>query len=145
MARRVRRLAVVVVLILAGGAVALVLTARPQLDDRRDDVDRAWTQLRAPLTARYERLAAVRAEAATANELEGLAARLQAVVLSSDRLRAVDPLNQALATFHGAAPPPPAVKAYNDAVREYEDARTSFARRPVADVFGYDARPQLSS
>jgi hypothetical protein len=181
MARRVRRLAVVVILILVAGAVALVLTTRPQLDDRRDDVDRAWIPLRAPIAARYERLAAVHAEAttagagdrgvtrelgltlarwdrlrrvadgnananaeaATANQLEGLAARLRAVVLSSDRLKGVDPLNQAIAAFQGAAPPQPTIQAYNDAVQKYEDARTGFVRRPIADLFGYDPRPQL--
>jgi hypothetical protein len=35
------------------------------------------------------------------------------------------------------------VKTYNDAVQAYEDARTSFIRRPIADLFGYDSRPQL--
>jgi hypothetical protein len=182
MARRVRRLAVVVVLLLVAGAAALVLTARPQLDDRRDDVDRAWTPLRPGLAARYERLAAVHAEAttagagdrgvtrelgltlarwdrlrraadrdadadaeaATANQLEGLAARLQAVVLSSDRLKGVDALNQAIAAFQGTSPPVPAVKTYNDAAKEYEDTRESFVRRPIADLFGYDSRPQLT-
>jgi hypothetical protein len=181
MARRVRRLAVVVVLVLVAGAVALVLTSRPQLDDRRDAVDRAWTPLRAPLAARYERLAAVQAEGttagagdravtrelgltlarwdrlrraadgdanaevevATANQLEGLAARLRVVVLTSDRLKGVDALNQAISTFLGTAPPPALVKTYNDAVQAYEDARTSFIRRPIADLFGYDSRPQL--
>jgi hypothetical protein len=182
MARRVLRLAVVVVLVLIAGAVALVLTSRPQLDDRRDEVDRAWMPLRAPLTLRYERLAAVEgesttagagdrgvtrelgaalarwnrlravgdgdadaeAEAASANQLEGLAARLRAVVLSSDRLKGVDPLNQAIGAFQGSAPPPSEIQAYNDAVQEYEDTRTSFVRRPIADLFGYDSRPQLT-
>jgi HAMP domain-containing protein len=181
MARRVRRLAVVVLVLLVAGAVALVLTARPRLEDRRDDVDRAWTPLRAPLGARYEQLAAVNeqmgtagagdrsvtralsttlarwdrlrrardgdadaeAEAETADELEGLATRLRALVQSSDRLRGVDPLNQALAAFQGAVPPLPAVKTYNDAAEQYEDTRNSFLRRPVASLFDYEARPQL--
>lgn len=63
MARRVRRLsyvAVVVLVLLITGAVALMLTARPRLEDRRDDVDRAWAPLREPLAARYEQLAAAR-------------------------------------------------------------------------------------
>jgi hypothetical protein len=182
MARRVRRLAVVVILFLVAGAVALVLTTRPQLEDRRDDVDRAWIPLRAPLAARYQQLAAVNAELAaagagersvarelgttltrwsrlvrssdddadadaeveTADRLEGLATRLQAVVLSSDRLRSVESLNQAIAAFQGTSPSlqPPAT-AYNDAAREYEDERNSFLRRPAADLFGYDSRQQL--
>jgi hypothetical protein len=181
MARRVRRLVVVVMLLLIAGAVALVLTSRPRLEDKRDEVDRAWTPLRAPLVARYEQLAGVNAqmaaagagdrsvtralgttlarwdrlrragngdadagaEAETANQLEGLAARLRAIVQSSDRLRGVDPLNQALAAFQGAVPPLPAVKKYNDAAQEYEDTRNSFLRRPVAGLFGYESRPQL--
>jgi hypothetical protein len=184
MARRVRRLAVVVLLLLIAGAVALVLTTRPQLEDHRDDVDRAWTPLRAPiaLPARYERLAAVHAEmttagagdravtrelgtslarwdrlrrapdgdadadaeATTADELEGLATRLNAVVLSSDRLKGVESLNRTIAEFQGTAPPLlPAVKTYNAAVQEYEDTRNGLLRRPAVDLFGYESRPQL--
>jgi hypothetical protein len=181
MARRVRRLAVVVLVLLIVGAVALALTTRPQLDDHRDDVDTAWKRLRAPLAGRYQQLAAVNAEMATAgagdravarelgttltrwdrlrrsanddadaeaeaetaDQLEGLATRLTAVVLGSDRLRGVESLNQAIAAFQGTAPPLPAIKVYNDATQEYEDTRNSFLRRPIADLFGYDPRPQL--
>jgi hypothetical protein len=181
MARRVRRLAVVVVVLLVIGAVAVVLTIRPKLEDRRSDVDRTWTPLRGPLGERYARLgeanaqlaaagggerdvaralgislgrwgdlrragdgdADADAEAQTANQLEGLATRLQALVSSSDRLRASDPLNQAIAAFQGTVPPPPAVTAYNRAVRGYEDERNGLVRRPVASLFGYNSRPQL--
>ena len=72
-----------------------------------------------------------------------LATRLQAVVASSDRLRASDPLNQAIAAFQGTVPPPPAVTAYNRTVRDYEDERNGLLRSPVASLFGYDSRPQL--
>jgi hypothetical protein len=179
MARRVRRLAVVVLVLLVAGAVALVLTTRPKLDDARGEVDRRWTSLRRPLATRYDKLAAVNAEfatagagdrdvaralglnlarwdrlrrasdvdadaeAGTADQLEGLATRLQAVVLSSDRLRGVDALNQAIAAFQGTLPPPAAIKAYNNATRSYEDERNGLVRRPVASLFGYDSRPQL--
>jgi hypothetical protein len=179
MARRVRRLAVVVLVLLVVGVIALVLTTRPKLEDRRDDVDRAWTPLRGPLGERYARLGEVNAQLAaagggerdvaralglrlgrwgelqrdrdgdadaevqTADQLEGLATRLQAVVSSSDRLRASDPLNQAIAAFQGTVPPPPAVTAYNSAVRNYEDERDGLLRSPVANLFGYDSRPQL--
>jgi len=181
MARRVRRLAVVVLVLLVIGAIALVFTTRPKLEDRRDDVDRAWTPLRAPLGERYARLAEANAqlaaagggerdvaralglrlgrwgelrrardgdadadaEAQTADQLEGLATRLQAVVSSSDRLRASDPLNQTIAAFQGTVPPPPAVAAYNRTVRDYEDERNGLLRSPIASLFGYDSRPQL--
>jgi hypothetical protein len=181
MARRVRRLAVVVVILLVIGAIALVLTTRPKLEDRRGDVDRAWTPLRGPLGERYARLgeanaqlaaagggerevaralgltlgrwgdlrragdgdADADAEAQTADQLEGLATRLQAVVASSDRLRGSDPLNQAIAAYQGTAPPSSAVSAYNRAVRDYEDERNGLLRSPVASLFGYDSRPQL--
>ena len=181
MARRVRRLAVVLVISLVIGAIALVLTTRPKLEDRRGDVDRAWTPLRGPLGERYARLgeanaqlaaaggserevaralglrlgrwgelrragdrdADADAEAQTADQLEGLATRLQAVVSSSDRLRASDPLNQSIAAFQGTVPPPPVVTAYNRSVRDYEDERNGLLRSPVASLFGYDPRPLL--
>jgi hypothetical protein len=181
MARRVRRLAVVVLVLLVVGTIALVLTTRPKLEDARDRVDRAWTPLRGPLSERYAQLgeantqlvaagggerdvaralglrlgrwdelrrakdgdADADAEARTADQLEGLATRLQAVVSSSDRLRASEPLNQAIAAFQGTVPPPPTVTAYNRAVRDYEDERTGLLRSPVASLFGYDSRPQL--
>src|SRR5439155_5026302 len=181
MARRVRRLAVVVLVLRVVGAIALVLTTRPKLEDARDGADRAWTPLRGPLSERYAKLAEANtqlaaagggdrnvsralglrlgrwgelrrakdgdadaeAEAQTADQLEGLGTRLQAVVSSSDRLRASEPLNQAIAAFQGTVPPPPAVTTYNRAVRDYEDERNGLLRGPVASVFGYDSRPQL--
>ncbi len=183
MARRVRRLAVVALVLLVIGAIALVLTTRPQLEDSRGDVDRAWTPLRAPLAARYDRLAEVNAqlaaagggerdvaralgpwltrwddlkraragdadadaEAEAADQLEGLANRLRAVVASSDRLRAAEGLNQAIAAFQGTANPQLVgiIKPYNEAVRHYEDERNGLLRSPVASVLGYDSRPQL--
>jgi hypothetical protein len=56
MARRVWRLALVVVLLLVVGAVVLTLTTRPRLSDDRSAVDHQWTPLRAPLAARYDKL-----------------------------------------------------------------------------------------
>jgi hypothetical protein len=183
MSRRVRRLAVVVLVLLVIGAVALVLTTRPKLEDSRKAVDRAWTPVRGPLAERYSRLGEVNAqlaaagggerdvaralglrlarwgelqraragdtdaaaEAATADQLEGLATRLQAVVASSDRLRGADSLNQAIAAFQGTSNPQlqSVVKTYNDSVRHYEDERNGLVRSPVASLFGYDSRPQL--
>jgi hypothetical protein len=183
MSRRVRRLAVVVLVLLVVGAVALVLTARPKLDDGRKAVDRAWTPVRGPLGERYAHLGEVNAqlaaagggerdvaralglrlarweelqrakggdvdaaaEAQTADQLEGLATRLQAVVASSDRLRGADGLNQAIAAFQGTGNQQlqATVKRYNDSVRDYEDERNGLLRSPVASLFGYDSRPQL--
>jgi hypothetical protein len=61
MSRRVGLLVLVVVLILAGATVALVVTAKSPLQDRRDAVDGRWVPLRAPLTARYDALGRVAA------------------------------------------------------------------------------------
>ena len=185
MSRRVRRLAVVVLVLLVVAAVALVLTTRPKLEDSRKAVDRAWAPLRAPLSARYDQLADMYAqtaaagageravaqsleatlsrwvrlrqtaadehnydadaEAKTADELEGLATRLRVVVQSSDRLRGVEPLNQAIAAFQGTRNQQlqATVDKYNHAVRGYEDERNGLLRSPVASLFGYDSRPQL--
>jgi len=181
MARRVRRLAVVVLVLLVVGTIALVLTTRPKLEDARDGVDHAWTPLRGPLSVRYTKLAEANAqlvaagggerdvsralglrlgrwdelrrakdgdadadaEAQTADQLEGLGTRLQAVASSSDRLRTSDALTQAIAAFQGTVPPPQAVTAYNRSVRDYEDERNGLLRGPVASLFGYDSRPQL--
>jgi hypothetical protein len=182
-ARRVRRIAVVVVVLVVIGAIAVVLTTRPKLDDRRNDVDRAWTPLRGPLGERYARLgeanaqlaaagggerdvaralglrlgrwgalrragdgdADADAEAQTADQLEGLATRLQAVVSTSDRLRASEPLNQAIAAFQGTGNEQllAAIRAYNNAAEQYEDERNGLLRSSVASLFGYDSRPQL--
>src|ERR1700704_3167141 len=176
MARRVRRLAVVVLVLLVVGAIALVLTTRPKLEDARKGVDRSGAPPGGPLSERYAKLAEANtqlaaagggerdvsralglrlgrwgelrrakdgdadadAEAQTADQLEGLATRLQAVVSSSDRLRGSDALAQAIAAFQGTVPPPPAVTAYNRSVRDYEDERNGLLRSPVASLFGYD-------
>ena len=52
-------LALVVLVIIAG--VVAVVAVRPSVNDARDRVDRAWTPLQAPLDARYQDLAEVRA------------------------------------------------------------------------------------
>jgi hypothetical protein len=64
-------------------------------------------------------------------------------VASSALLRGNAAINQALAGFDAKVVNPPAVAAYNQAVRTYQHARTGTLRRLVADVFGFDARPQL--
>jgi hypothetical protein len=62
MARRWRRIIVVLVVLLVAGAIALVLTGRAPLQDDEDAVEAAWLPLRPPLTERYEALAVVNDE-----------------------------------------------------------------------------------
>jgi hypothetical protein len=59
MARRVRRIALVVVVLLVIAGVAFVVTSRGRLTDDRDRADELWLPLRAPLAARYASLDAV--------------------------------------------------------------------------------------
>lgn len=57
--RRLRRLAILALILLLAGSIALVLTGRARLEDDRTRVDERWTPLRAPLGARYDQLATV--------------------------------------------------------------------------------------
>jgi hypothetical protein len=57
--RRWRRILIGLVVLIIAGAVVLVLTARPRLEDDRNAVDDTWVPLRAPLNDRYDALAAV--------------------------------------------------------------------------------------
>jgi hypothetical protein len=101
--------------------------------------------LTATLT-RWQRLARVDdpgSQAPLANDLEALAARVKANVSASDRLNADPAIKAALSAFDGVVVSPPTVDAYNRAVRAYQHARTGTIRRLVADVLGFDARPQL--
>lgn len=58
MSRRTRWILLALIVVLVGGAIALVVVQRPKLDDARTKVDRTWTPLRAPgqLVARYQTL-----------------------------------------------------------------------------------------
>ena len=56
MRRRLRWILLALVVIVVGGAIALVVTGKPILDDDRDAVDARWQALRAPLVARYAQL-----------------------------------------------------------------------------------------
>ena len=82
-------------------------------------------------------------QAEAANRLEAQSKRLAVNVFDSDRLRGVTELTQAITDFSSAAPPQPLVEAYNRAVRAYERDRNDSLRKPVARLFGYDARPVL--
>src|SRR5439155_19190429 len=58
MSRRTRWILLALIVVLVGGAVALVVAERPKLDDARTEVDRRWKPLRAPdqLVLRYQKL-----------------------------------------------------------------------------------------
>ena len=177
MRRRLPWILAVVLLLVVGGAIALVVVEKPKLDDARDAVDRRWSALHDPLVTRYEKLDTAQAalvaagegdrsvakdlargldawkkavadgdagsQAEAANNLEAQANRLKANVLNSPRLADVAPLIEALAAFNGTAPPPALIQAYNRSVRAYEDDRNDSLRKPVARIFGYNARPVL--
>src|SRR5438445_7659506 len=59
MSRRTRWILLALIVVLVGGAVALVVVERPKLDDARTAVDATWKPLRAPdqLVKRYQNLA----------------------------------------------------------------------------------------
>ena len=177
MRRRLTWILAVLLVLVVGGAIALVVVEKPTLGDARDAVDARWEPLRAPLVARYEHLgtalAALNAaggadrsvaqdltrelaawkkavdggdagtQAEVANRLEGEATRLRANVNGSPRLAGVGALTSAVDAYEGSAPPQDLVRAYNRAVRAYEDDRNDSLRKPVARLFGYDARPLL--
>jgi hypothetical protein len=78
-----------------------------------------------------------------ANQLEGDGLRLRGNVLASPRIAAVSDVTTKLAGFDGSAPPAALVRAYNTAVRTYQDDREDTLRRPLTWAFGFDARPLL--
>jgi hypothetical protein len=58
MSRRIRWILLALLVVIVGGAVALVLTQQPKLDDAQTEVDDRWKPLRGPdqLTLRYQKL-----------------------------------------------------------------------------------------
>jgi hypothetical protein len=90
--RGFRWLLLALVVLVVGGAIALVVTERPKLDDARTAVDSAWTPLRAPLHARYDKLNAALAafsdagagNRAVAKDLHAALTRWTAAVKSGD-------------------------------------------------------------
>jgi hypothetical protein len=78
-----------------------------------------------------------------ANTLEGQGARLRANILAAPRFAAESAITEALLAFTAAQPKPTLVRAYNAAVRDYEHKRSGTLSRPVARLFGYDARPEF--
>jgi hypothetical protein len=82
-------------------------------------------------------------QAATADELEGIASRVRATVNGSDRLRTNAGLVAAIAAFDKARVPPARIERYNDTVLQYERNRDGMLRGIVASLDGYDAHPTL--
>jgi hypothetical protein len=84
------------------------------------------------------------AQVVAANAVEAQGARLLANVLGSPRLSTDAAATDSLVKYAQTAPNPELVRAYNRAVRDYEDTRTGALAQPVARVFGFDARPILA-
>jgi hypothetical protein len=83
------------------------------------------------------------AEAETANTLEALARRAQANYALSDRLNKIPEIKQAIDAYRAAVVPDVDLRAYNRAVRRYQEARSGFLESAVAAAFGLGARPIL--
>jgi hypothetical protein len=114
--------------------------------------DRAVTTALDDTLARWSKLALrgpkhtdIALEAKTANDLEALARRVTANINASDRLHANEALGAAKLAFDQAVPEGfvPMKKAYNRAVRQYEQERSGTIHRLVAAALGYDPRPLL--
>ena len=71
------------------------------------------------------------------------ARRVRANYIASEKLKSNDALRAAIDAFDQAVVPPPTVRAYNRAVRTYQDDRSGFFERLVAGALGYDSRPVL--
>ena len=80
MARRVILFSVVAIVLVVGAAVAVAVTARPDLEDGRDAVDARWLPLRGPLETRYAGLA----QLSDALGAAGAAERTYTVALSDE-------------------------------------------------------------
>jgi hypothetical protein len=109
--------------------------------------DRSVTKDLTVELGRWQRLARTdepAAQAPLADNLEALALRVKANINAADRLKADPGLMNAVGGFDRAIVSPPAVAAYNRAVRAYEHKRGGTAGGLVATVFGFDARPVLT-
>lgn len=177
MARRIRRIVLIVAALLVAATVVLVVTVRPGLQDDSEAVGDTWKPLVAPLTTRYAALGGVvtalegagaqdrdvtrslkralsdwellRAttdtvgQSTTANQLEGLAARVRATLKRSERFKGNPAITQAMTAFDATVPPANLVARYNDAVLRYERARNGTWARVVASLDGYGGRATL--
>lgn len=101
MSRRTRWILLALIVVLVGGAIALVAVERPKLDDARNSVDTRWKPLRAPdqLVRRYQSLeGALRAFDAAGGSDRAVSKDLQASLAAWQRaLRDGDAGSQATA------------------------------------------------
>jgi|1186.fasta_scaffold230172_2 hypothetical protein len=81
-------------------------------------------------------------QVATANQLEALAARADALV-HTPRLLQNPALGAAFTSFAKTEPEKKLLDAYNSRVMAYQDDRDGFWSRIVAHLDGYDMRPTL--
>jgi hypothetical protein len=81
-------------------------------------------------------------EVRAANDLEGLARRLAAVVAGSPVLRGDEAVTAALAAL-GETPVPEVAASFDELVRAYERERQGRLRRLAAGLLGYDELPLL--
>lgn len=81
-------------------------------------------------------------QVATANRLEALAARADALA-HTPRLLKIAALRAAIDAFVKARPAPTVLADYNDHAARYQVARTGFWDRIVARLDGYPMRPTL--
>lgn len=114
-------------------------TAREELGDEAELLPELT-----PALETWSRMAGrpVEEQAAQANLLEGLRARLRGLVDATPRLRSSDDVADALEDIEDADPTT-ARAAYNTAVAGYERVRGGFPRRLVAGALGFDTRRTL--
>lgn len=82
-------------------------------------------------------------QAATAADLEGLAARVRVTTREVDRLAVQTEIAEAMRAFDATAPTENLVRAYNRSVLDYERRRRAPLRSIVADLDGYGPRRSL--
>ncbi len=117
-----------------GDALAKDLAPNSGVPARLATALQRWNSYMAP--ARHDPAA----EVTVADQLEGLAALAHVTAVSSDRIKADQAVQTAIAEFDKTAPPRALVDTYNAAVRSYEHDRTTGIRRLTAAVFGYHSR-----
>lgn len=112
--------------------------------------DREAVQELGTVLARWDELAAdgdahadAGAEAKTANQLEALAQRLKATVLGSARLADAQGVKDGITLLDTTIAPQPLMRAYNRAVRDFQEMREQTLDRIVASVFGIEERSLL--